>query len=193
MRFFISSMVVAAMSLAAASQANAQSSQIAVIDVAKIFKETPAIVAEVDAIKAEVAAQKTELQKRQQTLVAESQKLKDHKPGTEGYSKVEETIANMESRMRLDMARTRKGLADKEAKVFFDNYQTIKYIVSGIAKENNIKVVLRYNSEDMEGEKPDTIVRGVMKNVVYHAPEIDITQMVQRYLTQQAAKPQTRR
>ena len=187
MRAIVSSLFVAAFTLATLPAAQAQS-QIAVIDVAKIFKEDPSIESQVESIKKQVDAQKDALKQQQQVLVTESKKLKNFKPGTPEYAQQEEVVANMESKMRLEMARKRKELADQEAKIYFGNYQRIVEMVGRIAKSNKIMIVLRYNSEDMDQEKGDTIVRGVMKNVVYHDQGIDITPMVQNMLRQVAKR-----
>ncbi len=74
----------------------------------------------------------------------------------------------MESKLRLDMNRKRKELADAEAKIYFDNYQLIANGVKFLAQHYKINLVLRYNSEDMDLEKGDSVIRGVMKNIVYH-------------------------
>ena len=44
--------------------------------------------------------------------------------------------------------------------------------------------MLRYNSEDMDLEKGESVIRGVMKNVVYHDDSLDMTKGVMQYLDQ---------
>ena len=56
-----------------------------------------------------------------------------------------------------------------------------------------INLVLRYNSDKLDLEKPESVVRGVMKNIVYHDQDLDMTKAIMQYLTKQmeaqAAKP----
>jgi hypothetical protein len=56
-----------------------------------------------------------------------------------------------------------------------------------------INLVLRYNSDKMDLEKPDTVIRGVMRNIVHHDEDLDMTKAIMQYLTkqmgQQAAVP----
>ena len=44
--------------------------------------------------------------------------------------------------------------------------------------------MLRYNSEEMDLEKGDSVIRGVMKNIVYHDEALDMTKGVMQYLDQ---------
>ena len=53
-----------------------------------------------------------------------------------------------------------------------------------LAQHYKINLVLRYNSEDMDLEKGDTVIRGVMKNIVYHDDALDMTKGVMQYLDQ---------
>ena len=69
-----------------------------------------------------------------------------------------------------------------EAKIYFDNYQLIAKGVKFLANHYKINLVLRYNSEDMDLEKGDSVIRGVMKNIVYHDKALDMTQGVMQYL-----------
>ena len=43
-------------------------------------------------------------------------------------------------------------------------------------------MVLRYNSEEMDLERGDSVIRGVMKNIVYHDEALDMTKGVMQYL-----------
>ncbi|MDA8746365.1 hypothetical protein N9N28_17215, partial [Rubripirellula amarantea] len=72
------------------------------------------------------------------------------------YSAQEEKVASLESKLRLDMARKRKELADAEAQIYFQNYQRIAKTVELIAKHNKVNIVLRYNSENMDLEKGES-------------------------------------
>ena len=75
-----------------------------------------------------------------------------------------------------------KNLQDAEARIYFDNYQLIANGVKFLAQHYKINLVLRYNSEDMDLEKGESVIRGVMKNIVYHDKALDMTQGVMQYL-----------
>lgn len=156
--------------------------RVAVVDVAKIFKEHPKIRAEVEKIENDLKSYDTQLQGRRDEYRQAVEKLKTFKAGTPDYTNLEEQIASMESRLRLDMARKQKELADAEAKIYYENYKKIAAAVAFLADYNKVNLVLRYNSEEMDLEQGESVVRGVMKNIVFHDKSLDMTPVVMQYL-----------
>ena len=158
--------------------------QIAVVDVAYIFKNHTAIKAEVAAVEAELKAYDQELSGKRDELKNAAAEMKNFKVGSPDYAAAEERVAGMESKLRLDMARKRKEITDAEAKIYFDNYQRISAGVKYLANHYKINLVLRYNSEEMDLEQGESVIRGVMKNIVYHDEALDMTKGVMQYLDQ---------
>ncbi|WP_146453957.1 OmpH family outer membrane protein [Rubripirellula tenax] len=166
-------------SLATAQEAG---HRVAVVDVAFIFKNHPGIKAQVAAVENDLKSYGGEMQKKQEELKAAAEQIKSFKPGSTEYSQQEERVAGLESKLRLDMARKKKELADAEARIYFDNYQKIADGVKFLAQHYKINLVLRYNSENMDLEEGQSVIRGVMKNVVYHDDDLDMTKGVMQYL-----------
>lgn len=158
--------------------------RIAVVDVAYIFKNHPGIKAQVEKVEAELKSYDAELQAKREELKQAAEQLKAFKIGSAEYAAQEERVAAMESKLRLDMQRKRKELADAEARIYFQNYQLIANGVKFLANHYKINLVLRYNSEDMSLEDSDSVIRGVMKNIVYHDEALDMTKGVMQYLDQ---------
>ncbi|MEM9588339.1 MAG: OmpH family outer membrane protein [Planctomycetota bacterium] len=178
-------MAILAVSIVAPSTASAQDKsphRVGVVDVAYIFKNHAGIKAQVQKVEGNLKAFKEAIAAKQQALKDNVAKLKTFRSGTPEYAAQEESIAGMESKLRLEMARKQKDLADAEAKIYFENYQRIAQAVETIAKYNAINLVLRYNSEDMDLAKGESVIRGVMKNVVYHDPSVDLTPLVMQLL-----------
>ncbi len=174
---------------AIASAQEAAPHRVAVVDVAYIFKNHQGIKAEVTRVENDLKAYDAELKGKRDALKAAHEELKQYKAGSPEYSAQEEKVAGMESKLRLDMARKRKELADAEAKIYYENYQRIAEGVKFIAQHYKINLVLRYNSEDMNLEQGDTVIRGVMKNIVYHDESLDMTKGVMQYLDRIASRP----
>ncbi|MCA9138986.1 MAG: OmpH family outer membrane protein [Planctomycetales bacterium] len=167
------------------STASAQDSaphRVAVVDVAFIFKNHPGIKAQVAKVEGELKAYDAELKQKREQLKNTAAKLKTLTPGSPDYAALEEQLASMDSKLRLDMARKRKELADAEAKIYFDNYQQIAAGVKFLANHYKINLVLRYNSEEMDQAEGESVIRGVMKNIVYHDASLDMTPGVMQYL-----------
>jgi Skp family chaperone for outer membrane proteins len=165
---------------------------VAVVDVAFIFKNHPGIKAQIAQVEDNLKTYDAQLQVKREELKQAAEQLKAFKIGSPDYAAQEERVASMDSKLRLDMNRKRKELADAEARIYFENYQRIATGVKFLAQHYKINLVLRYNSEDMDLEKGDSVIRGVMKNIVYHDEALDMTKGVMQYLDQTlktAAKP----
>ena len=156
--------------------------RIAVVDVAYIFKNHEGIKGQVSSVENDLKAYDQELKGKREELKQSIEQLKTFKVGTQKYTEMEEQVASMESKLRLDMNRKKKELADAEARIYFENYQLIANGVKFLAQHYKINLVLRYNSEDMDLEKGDSVIRGVMKNIVYHDESLDMTKGVMQYL-----------
>ena len=188
MRFLGKAVLCTAVAMCAtapiAVHAEGSGHQVAVIDVAYIFKNHEAIKAQVAAVETELKTYEQELTGKRDELKNAAGQLKTYKIGSPEYAAAEEQIAGMESRLRLDMARKRKEISDAEAKIYFENYQRIATCVKAIANHNRINIVLRYNSEEMDLEQGESVIRGVMKSIVYHDESLDMTKPVMTYLDQ---------
>ena len=158
--------------------------RIAVVDVAYIFKNHPGIKAQVSQVENDLKSYDAELTGKRDELKQAAAQLKTLKVGTAAYTAQEEKVASMESKLRLDMNRKRQELQEAEARIYFDNYQRIAAGVKFLAQHYKINLVLRYNSEDMDIEQGDSVIRGVMKNIVYHDESLDMTKGVMQYLDQ---------
>jgi Skp family chaperone for outer membrane proteins len=167
--------------------------RIAVVDVAYIFKNHEGIKGQVSQVENDLKEYDNELKGKREELKQAIEQLKTFKPGTQKYIELEEQVASMDSKLRLDMNRKRKELADAEAKIYYENYQLIANGVKFLAQHYKINLVLRYNSEEMDLEKADSVIRGVMQNIVYHDESLDMTKGVMQYLDktmgQQARAP----
>ena len=158
--------------------------RIAVVDIAFIFKNHPGIKAQVEKVENDLKAYDVHLQGKREDLKQAAEQLKTFKVNSPDYAAQEELVASMDSKLRLDMNRKRKELAEAEARIYFENYQRIAAGVKFLAQHYKINLVLRYNSEDMDLEKGDSVIRGVMKNIVYHDEALDMTKGVMQYLDQ---------
>ncbi len=184
-------LAIVCMSVLVPAIASAQESaphRLAVVDVAYIFKNHPSIKQQVEQVENALKSFDGELNTKREQIKAAVAQLKVLKAGTPDYSAQEERIASMESKLRLDMARKRKELADSEARIYYDNYQQIAAGVKFLANHYKINLVLRYNSEDMNLEEGQSVIRGVMKNIVYHDEALDMTKGVMQYLDRLAKK-----
>ena len=163
--------------------------RVALIDVAYIFRNLPAVNAHISKVKADLKKEELELKQRRDTLKQAVEQLKTLKVGSADYARQEEYVANLESQLRLHRVHKYRELNEAEARLYYNSYQKIAAALRAIATDNNIQLVLNSSSEEMDVEQNDSVVRGVMKNVVYHDRTVNMTNTVMRYLEQQANAP----
>jgi Skp family chaperone for outer membrane proteins len=179
--------IVSLSALAPVSVSAQEYHRVAVVDVAYIFKNHPGIKAQVEKVEANLKAYDAQLKAKREELQQAAEQLKTFKVGSPDYSAQEERVASLESKLRLDMQRKRQELAEKEAKIYYENYKLIGEGVKFLAGHYKINLVLRYNSEDMNKEVGESVIRGVMKNIVYHDESLDMTKGVMQFLDQRLA------
>ncbi|MGB0762015.1 MAG: OmpH family outer membrane protein [Rubripirellula sp.] len=165
--------------------------RVAVVDVAYIFKTHPGIRAEVSKVENDLKAFDAQMKAKQGELKQLAEKLPQYKIGTPEYGALEQQIAEGDSQLRIQMTSKRRELADAEARIYYQNYERITAGVKVMADFYKINLVLRYNSDKMDLEKPDTVIRGVMKNIVYHDEDLDMTKAIMQYLTKQMEQQAT--
>lgn len=168
----------------ASAQEGSAPHKIAVVDVARILKDHPGIKAQVEKVESDLKAYDQQLTAQRDALKQSIELLKTFKVDTPEYRAQEEKIAQSESSLRLEMNRKRKELVDAEARIYYDNYKLIADTVRQIAEYNHIDLVLRFNGEEMELEKQESVIRGVMKNIVYRSDRLDMTDAVINVLNQ---------
>jgi Skp family chaperone for outer membrane proteins len=166
--------------------------RVAVIDVGYIFKNLPAIKAEVSKVQSDLKNYEKEFKQKRDEMMQAVTELKKMKVGTPEYARQEEHVANLDSKLRLETRHKHHEFGSAEAKVYYDSYQRIATAVKAIATHNNINLVLRFDSADMDLEQSDSVARGIMRNVVFHDRSIDITDTVMQYLEQQTKVSQAK-
>ena len=109
-----------------------------------------------------------ELKQRRDTLKQAVEQLKTLKVGSVDYARQEEYVANLESQFRSHRIHKDREPSEAEVRLYYDSHQQIAAALRVIATDNNIHLVLNFNSEEMDLEQNDSVSRGVMKNIVYH-------------------------
>ena len=156
--------------------------RVALIDVAYILKNLPAIKAHVSEVKADLEEEKRELKQRRDTLKQAVERLKTLEIGSAEYYQQEAYAAKLDSQLRLPRVHRHRGMSEAEARLYYDGYHQIAAALRAVATANNIQLVLNFSSEEMDLEQHASVERGVMKNVVYHDSVVNITNIVMEYL-----------
>jgi len=80
-------------------------------------------------------------------------------------------------RLRLQLAKREKESIEAEAQAYYRTYKQIERVVADFAFRNQIGLVLRFSSEDIDPANTNSIMSGVNRFVVFQN-RLDITDIV---------------
>jgi len=157
------------------------SPRIAMLDVSYIFKEHAGFKARSAALEAEAEQAKQRMKQESESinnLVADLHEGQRTKPGSQEVKDLEEMIAKRRADLQVQLQLQNKEFMLKEANIYHAVYQEIEREVDYFAKQNGIDAVLRFNGDPVEKGQPNQILRYVNKQVVWFAPDLDITKII---------------
>jgi Skp family chaperone for outer membrane proteins len=142
---------------------------IALLDVAKVFKEFRAFNAEMNRIKAEIDEFEQEVRASQ----VEINRL-GKESSADGSGKSAEDVAKLATDLQAKVTAKRVFFLAEEAQVYFDAYNRIEEQTKRLASERDIGVVLRSQFEPMNPADRESVLKGVNR-VVIHSTAPDLT------------------
>jgi Skp family chaperone for outer membrane proteins len=148
---------------------------IALVDVNYIFKNHPRFKSMMDDLKGDIDRAEQRWKTEAEKIKHDSERINDYRAGTQEYKIIEEEAARKMSDMQVRVKLEQKEFLQREAKVYFNVYTEIMQEVQYYCSVNNIGVVIRFNGDPINVEKPDDVLRGVNQQVVYYSKELDIT------------------
>lgn len=170
--------VVCLLSAFLASGASAQNGLVTVLDVAKVFENHPVFKAKMDSLKNDVKAfqervraQVTDLTKKRQALTQQ------YKIGSPEFKQEEEKLAREEAELKVKTGQREREFMNQEAKLYYDTYIEVQGIVASFARANNISLVLRFDSTEIDQSNRQSVSAGVNRFIVYQE-KLDLTQLI---------------
>jgi Skp family chaperone for outer membrane proteins len=150
---------------------------VAVIDVAYIFKNLNQFNAAMKEFDSEAQSLQAWAQDREKTLQTMQEGLKDLKATSPDFQKREEKLANEATTYKLEVRRRQQEMAQKEAAIYYDSYAELEKTVALFAQRNRIGIVLKYQREPMKREDRRSVMEGLARPVVYQS-QLDITNFI---------------
>ena len=148
---------------------------VAVLDVAKVFKDNLEFSNQMDAIRAEADMLKKNIEGKQEEIRAKASTLAGMEPTRR--KQFEAQLEQDQTALRTEARQTEQDLLVKEASIYYETYQKMQRIVEQIAQQHNISLVLRFDSAPINPDNPNEVVVGVNRAIVYHH-KLDLTTMV---------------
>jgi Skp family chaperone for outer membrane proteins len=150
---------------------------VAVLDVAKVFKENQEFSNQMEVIRQEADRMRNQLQAAQEDFRRQAAEVSQFPIGTPERKQAEAAFAQRQAAFQTQARQDENDLLVKEAKAYYTTYQKMQNVVSQIAQQNNISLVLRFDSTDINASNPNEVVAGVNRAIVYHY-KLDLTSMV---------------
>lgn len=150
---------------------------VAVLDLARVFKSHPRFKREMDAIKADIEAFEKDVNRQRENLMAQGQDLPRLGPGSPEYKRTEAELAQRVSDLQVSAKLKQREILDREARVYYDTYVEVTKLVSRIADQYGISLVMRYDSDEINRDDRSEVLKGINRDVVFQRNR-DLTQLV---------------
>ena len=177
--------------LATASSSNAQSrpmaavgtpsssgSSIAVLDVSYVFKNLPRFKAFMEQMQVDVSAAETDVKKERDSLKSEFEALEQYRSGTPDYKERETQLTRRRAELATRIELQKRDFLQRESKIYNTVYEEMMQEVDYYAANNGIAMVLRFNGDPVDTQKPEDVLRRINQPIVWYPKDRDITPVI---------------
>lgn len=162
-----------------------EAGRVAILDVAKVFKQNKSFELKVSAIKAEADQLKQQITQEQDRIKAAAADLRNM-PAGEDRNNREYQLEQQLTKLRTQTRQQEAALLNREARVYYETYGEMQSVVSSMAKEYGLSLVLRFDSEEIDPNNRSEVIKGVNRAVVFHR-KLDLTTLVSEALNTRMA------
>lgn len=174
----------------AAATTAPRGTNVAVVDLKRVIDNHIRLKAAMDEIKKESEAFQASVKEEEAKLRQQIEQLKGMAAGTAEYKQLETEIATRRTQVQLDINRRQKAQVEEEARVLFNVNQEIEGEIRKFAQQYGVDLVLQHSSLEMDPAKPDTVLRGLNRLVLYQ-DRLDITDAILQELNRGAPTANT--
>jgi Skp family chaperone for outer membrane proteins len=162
--------------------------RICVLDVAKVFKDNPTFQAQMEEIRDSAAKLKSSVEAQLTELQKEAEQLEQYQQNSEKRRELERGLVAKQADLQTRARQAEADLLTREAKIYLQTYKQMEQVVARIAEENNISLVLRYESAPINQDDRADVIKGVNRQVVFQKYS-DLTNLVHQQMTGSAQAP----
>ena len=162
--------------------------KIALLDVNFLFKNHAGLKAMKEEMQKDVRRAEEHVKREKGEIAALQARLKEVGPGTSEQKSTEEQIQERTALLNIDITRQRKAFLQQEAEIYLKVHRRIQQEVRRYAKDNQITAVLKFDSEPVNPNVPETIVRSINNSVVYCEEGLDITPIILNRVNEKNSK-----
>lgn len=158
--------------------AGAGRSSVAVLDLAKVFKEYNKYQIQRDQLTADLVAADEAAKQKGEQMRGMTEQLKQYVKGTPDYNKLESDITNLQADLQVQVQLQKRDFVQREAKIMHGTLMEVKKEVQYVAERYGVTLVIRSISEQADPGAPDQVLMQLEYPIVWASSSIDITQMV---------------
>jgi Skp family chaperone for outer membrane proteins len=184
-------LVSSVLAQAPAAQPAAAGPRMALLDVSRIFKSHQRFKGMMDDMKRDVERAETQVKTERETIGKLAERLQEFRKGTTDYNDMERELAKRQADLAVQVQLQKNEFLQREAKIYHNVYQEIWQATDYFCKANRIDMVLRFNSEAVDPDKPESVLTFINKPVVWYDRGLDITDAILQELNRTAITPGT--
>jgi Skp family chaperone for outer membrane proteins len=163
--------------------------RLALLDVSRIFKSHQRFKGMMEDMKADVERAEAQVKTERETITKLAERLQEFRKGTPDYKQMEEELAKRQADLAVQVQLQKNEFLQREAKIYHSVYQEIWQATDYFCKQNRIDMVLRFNGEQVDVDRPDSVLTFINKPVVWYDRGLDITDPILQDLNRTAINP----
>jgi len=149
----------------------AQPGMVVVLDMVKIFKAHPGHQAAIAKIEARAEEMRKDFQAQQIALQEKAKQASVQYQGAQMDS-IEVQLRQEEVALQTKARQAQTELMKSEAETFYKTHSEVMIIVQELCQQYNVGLVLGFDSEPIDPNRPESVIRGVQRSVVYHTNDL---------------------
>ena len=162
---------------------------VALLDVSYIFKNHARFKGQMEDMKADVERAEAQVKKERETIIKLAEDLQRFRKGTPDYKALEEELAKRQADLSVQVQLQKNEFLQREAKIYHNVYQEILQVTDYYCKQNTVDMVLRFNGDPVDIDRPDSVLSFINKPVVWYQKNLDITPTILAELNRSAITP----
>lgn len=155
----------------AQGQAQGQGGIVVVLDMVRVFKAHPGHQAAIKRIEDRAEEMRLDFQKQQIALQENAKKAASQYQGSQ-LDQIEIQLRQEEVALQTKARQAQTELMKSEAEAFYKTHAEVMTIVQELCQQYSIGLVLGYDSEPIDPNRPESVIRGVQRSVVYQTNDL---------------------
>jgi Skp family chaperone for outer membrane proteins len=163
--------------------------RMAVLDVSAIFKASVRFKAWMEEMKAEVQRAEVLIREERDRIGKLEERLQQFTKGTQDYKDMEEDITKKKADLTVKVQIQGKQFEQRQAKIYYSVYQEILQATDYFCRQHSIDMVFQFKCDAVDPEQAQSVIPFINKQVVWYAPDLDITKFILAEVNRTAINP----